>query len=694
MFKNSELFALPAGPPELCFDKNEFTKKTFSVDDFLHEHRNAGSLEEIRDDLGVYLKVLRSAMIELINEDYADFVNLSANLIGLDKSIESIETPLTLIQQEIDMIKGLLEEHMNELSECLRQKRQLRNMKKSLKSLERVNESIEKLSEMFELEENVLIQPALLERAAQEFVQMQFNKNFSEKYLSDSIRERIEQLRQNIFSKSKELFLQVIRDHNRTGLEQSLRIYYTLEGCSEAEEIYRKEIVAPNMDKVISESSLQNSVQGLTGIYNKIFEFITIEMKDLLQLTHGRKMAQIKGYNFFMNSFWVEVEHRLETHMASIFAPGNPDAFYAKYRATLHFLNQLESVLQTAKAIEEFRSHSQYKNFQTRWNLPVYFQIRFQEIGGVVEGACSRQLSSGLLKKSGDIQLVPFVTALSSVSQCWSDTVFLPQLFHRFWKLSLQILGRLLLWTDEVVTVKKWNIAEMSIKRIDFLVILLTDCIKLMGKLPGLLQMATGKLPLDLRQHGGDLKKCLDDTKDALKVKIENVERAVLAELVTESEQNIRQVTDIPRLYRKTNRDVPSKACSYVAQLLAPSTTFRKRYLHEINEERMNSYLERLYSKLTEQFYTQVNEVLTSVQKTEESLRRLKNLREKSSSGSVASTERSGMTDDDKIRLQLQVDVISWVGEIEKIGLKRNQIDKLEDLIRLVEESTRIRSEE
>lgn len=89
-----------------------------------------------------------------------------------------------------------------------------------------------------------------------------------------------------------------------------------------------------------------------------------------------------------------------------------------------------------------------------------------------------------------------------------------------------------------------------------------------------------------------------------------------------------------------------------------------------------------------------MSEVLTSVQKTEESLRRLKNLREKSSNANVTSTERSGMSDDDKIRLQLQVDVIYWVAEIEKLGLKRNQIDKLPELIRLVEESTKIRMEE
>ncbi|XP_055677257.1 conserved oligomeric Golgi complex subunit 2 [Lutzomyia longipalpis] len=694
MFRNSELFTLPAGPAELCFDKNEFTKKSFSVDDFLHEHRNAGSLEEIRDDLGIYLKVLRSAMIELINEDYADFVNLSANLIGLDKSIEAIQVPLRHLRQEIEGVRTLLGNNMNELEECLKHKQQLRSMKKSLKSLGRVNESLEKLTEMLEVKEGQAIQPAVLERAAQEFVQMQFNINCCEKYLKQEVRERIAQLKEKIFAKSREFFLSALRGNNCPALEQSLRIYYTLEGCSVAEDIFRREFVANAMDKVISESALQNSVQGLTGIYNKIYEFLTVQMKDLLKLTQGRDAAQIKGYDFFLNSFWVEVEKRLESHMASIFAPGNPDAFYAKYRSTVQFLDQLERVLSSPEAIEKFRGHPQYKCFQTRWNLPVYFQIRFQEIAGAVEGACSRQISSGLLSKSGDIQLVPFITALSSISQCWSDAVFLPQLFHRFWKLSLQIVARLFTWMEEVLAVKKWNTAETSIRRIDFLMILLTDSLKFMGKLPGLLQMAAGKLPPEFNDHAGDLKKCLEDTKEALKCRIESVERAVLAELIAESEQNIRQITDIPRLYRKTNRDVPSKPCSYVAQLLAPSMAFRKRYLQEVNQDRMNFYLERLYSGLTEQFYSQVNEVLTSVQKTEESLRRLKNLREKSSNANVSSTERSGMTDDDKIRLQLQVDVIFWVSEIEKLGLKRSQIDRLPELIRLVEDSTKIRTEE
>lgn len=55
----------------------------------------------MRDDLGIYLKVLRLAMIELINKDYANFVNLSATLIGFDKSIDKIKVPLGTLNEEV-----------------------------------------------------------------------------------------------------------------------------------------------------------------------------------------------------------------------------------------------------------------------------------------------------------------------------------------------------------------------------------------------------------------------------------------------------------------------------------------------------------------------------------------------------------------------------------------------------------------
>lgn len=60
-----------------------YFQKDFSVDDFVSNYRKYVSLETMLEDLGLYHKILCSAMVELINKDYADFVNLSSNLVSI-----------------------------------------------------------------------------------------------------------------------------------------------------------------------------------------------------------------------------------------------------------------------------------------------------------------------------------------------------------------------------------------------------------------------------------------------------------------------------------------------------------------------------------------------------------------------------------------------------------------------------------
>ncbi|XP_060978874.1 conserved oligomeric Golgi complex subunit 2-like isoform X1 [Dama dama] len=71
---------LPKGPDTLCFDKDEFMKEDFDVDHFVSDCPKRVQLKALRDDLELYYKLLKTAMVELINKDYADFVNLSTNL--------------------------------------------------------------------------------------------------------------------------------------------------------------------------------------------------------------------------------------------------------------------------------------------------------------------------------------------------------------------------------------------------------------------------------------------------------------------------------------------------------------------------------------------------------------------------------------------------------------------------------------
>lgn len=74
-------------------------------------------------------------------------------------------------------------------------------------------------------------------------------------------------------------------------------------------------------------------------------------------------------------------------------------------------------------------------------------------------------------------------------------------------------------------------------------------------------------------------------------------------------------------------------------------------------------------------YYAQVKEVLVAVQLMEESLRRLKKVKGQN----AVSDSSSGLTDDDKIRLQLQLDVdffVQKVGEISQ-AIDTSQLQSL-----------------
>ncbi|XP_058840280.1 conserved oligomeric Golgi complex subunit 2 [Topomyia yanbarensis] len=694
-----DLFSLPAGPADLCFDKNEFMKKTFSVDEFLHENRNAGSLENIRDDLGLYLKVLRSAMIELINQDYADFVDLSANLIGLDQQIGEIDAPLQKLKQEMLTVKGALEGTMKDISDCLEQKKALRAYKKSLQSLAKVQAALVKLKSLLKPvdEKQDEINPTLLERAALESIQLQFNLKYCSEFLDEEQKQSADHWKGSLLTQLKTYFLNMLEKKDLDGLERCLRIYCTLDECHIAEEVFKTEIVTPYMSRVVSESSLQNSPQGLTGIYNQILDFISLNMKSLLSLT--KKNGKVKGYKFVINSFWTEVERRMETNMSSIFAPGNPDSFYSKYKCTLEFLERIELILEDPVEINCFKTHSQYKSFQVRWNLPVYFQIRFQEIGSNLEKACTREIDAVKFSTQqisvSQFNLLQFSIVLTCISNCWQDGIYLPQLFHRFLKLTLQLLSRTMTWIDNVVAlnpIAPQDSGQEQSLRLKLLATLFSDITNLSKKIPQIVSLILDKSPTNLELASPQLDELFFDNRSALTTKLNRLQTLIVQELVQNSAPYIKQVSDIPRLYRKTNRDVPRRCCQYMEQLIQPSRSFRENYSSLVGDERLKDFLANVYGSLTTSYYNAVEEVLMSVQKTEESLRRLKSLRDRNfTTAAASSNSTTAMTDDDKIRLQLQVDVIYYVQEIERIGLARGEIEKLNELERLVEEATKIR---
>ena len=121
-------------------------------------------------------------------------------------------------------------------------------------------------------------------------------------------------------------------------------------------------------------------------------------------------------------------------------------------------------------------THPTFLAFERRWQLPVYFQLRWKDIVTRLEDSLSTsklELESnskkGLLGRVWDTDTIltmmmariaeisPFAMSSSAavwtaITTCWDRNIYVPQLAHRFWKLMLQILSRHRTWIQNSLT--------------------------------------------------------------------------------------------------------------------------------------------------------------------------------------------------------------------------------------------------
>ncbi|XP_011505049.1 PREDICTED: conserved oligomeric Golgi complex subunit 2 [Ceratosolen solmsi marchali] len=695
-------FIPPKSPKDLCFNELDFTQKLFDADKFLQEHRKNVSLEKMRDDLGIYLKILRSAMIELINKDYADFVTLSSNLIGLDKAINNLETPLGQLKEEIMQIRQCLDDTILEMTNNLDKHKEIRERKQCVNSLIKYHKSISKLSNILTLcdtPENV-IKPDVLERAATEFNQLKFHTNRCQSELTTEQINEINGLDKRLKTHLDTLLVTYVTQKQSASLIRCLRIYVSLDKITDAEEIIRKKIIVPAVENIISEYSFQNDPLGLNGTYKKLEQILDSTLSELLEITQKTNRISVNGFNFLVNSYWPEVEQRIEDYLPIIFAPGNPELFHKQYMESLHFLLTLEKKCDTIESINQLKNHPQYERFLKKWNLPVYFQIRFQEIAGTVESILSANITSASIRNNTNSISADSFTLHGTcilwdcIQRIWAKEVYLPQLLHRFWKLCLQLCSRYQKWCRSSLK-QAWPVVKVNetshnsgpenSERLEFLVGLYTDTEKISAKISHYTEFVDkveNLSPSIINLLHDCMKETIKDFEDCLPL----ITQEIVNELLRYSMTHLRQISDIPRLFRRTNREVPTKPCAYVKRALDFLITFRENYKNIIKQT-IHHWLVLTLTTLTQQYMSLVIDVLTSVQKTEESLRRLKKIRDKTAG--VLTSENQGISDDEKIHIQLFIDVTSYIQMIKELDVEEDNIENLKKLLEVVESATK-----
>ncbi|XP_031558431.1 conserved oligomeric Golgi complex subunit 2-like [Actinia tenebrosa] len=673
---------VPPENPSSCFTRDDFIKDSFSVDSFVTSHKGSASLDTIKNDLEEYLKSLKAALIELINQDYADFVNLSTNLVGLDKSINNLSVPLGQLKEEVLLIRTELDGTIASIEGKLEARALLRQKKICMQHLLNITKSLEKIERLLHgsitdndshIGEESEDESHLIERVASEFNQLQYYVTESQGHpLVESIKYRISAITLTLQKKLEAAFQDAVQSGNLNLLARVLRTYAIIDKIKDVELLFREKIVKPYMDRVISEKTLlTDPVNGLKDLYSKILEFIPRSCTNMIQITSGRLASEdssfgeqrtaIRGFDFIVNAVWPEVVKLIETRLSSIFAPGNPDAFHKRYTTSMWFVEKFEGLCASKASVTRLRNHSSFNSFMAHWSLPVYFQIRFQDIAGKIEMVLDNPTDPPLTVE-GDFNTAVCNILWWGLETCWSDSVYIKALCHRFWKLTLQIISRFSQWLENEGIFKEQAENDSSEQPTSYFVYLLIDTHSLSQKISELFKRSIQpKLVSAGLQDFSSLTDALEESKTNLINLLPKIEEKIIQQVVAKSLVGLDAARNIPRLYRRTNKEVPSQPSPFVGIVIKPLNDFQEEFKHMVGKEQLQTWASKVLQIVFERYFTITSDVLTSIKKTEDSLLRLKRTRKQAGGGTNNSSNtqdgQGPMSDDDKIRLQFSLDV-------------------------------------
>ncbi|KAL0983817.1 hypothetical protein UPYG_G00133130 [Umbra pygmaea] len=716
---------LPKGPDSLCFDKDVFMKDDFDVDQFVADCRKHVQLEEMREDLELYYKLLKTAMVELINKDYADFVNLSTNLVGMDKALNQLSLPLGQLREEVLSLRTCVSEVIQSIDNQLAKQDDLQKKKMCVMRLIQVVRSVEKIEKILHSQNSKdstsleisspLLAGQILERIATEFNQLQFHAVQSKGMpLLDKVRPRIAGITSMLQQSLEGLLIQGLQTSNVDIVRHCLRTYATIDKTRDAEALVGQVLVKPYMDEVIVEKLVKSIPNGLEIMYTKLLEFVPHHCRLLRQVTgmaiSSEKADIVPGYDFLVNSVWPEIIKGVEERISFLFSPGNPDTFYERYVISMEFVRKFERQCGSQASVRRLRAHPTFQSFYNKWNLPVYFQLRYKETAACLENA----IADGLVAapEGSTYHLLVSQVLWNSLQSCWAENVYLPPLAHRFWKLTLQLISRYSKFLTEVLTKspstevskdpvrplpssasstssrtsqdeggsESENPVTLSTKQLVFIA---SDVDKLQEQIPELSETIKQRLEALGYKNFIIVAEALEDSKASLSGCIPTLNSKMTQNLTERSFRFLKSASEVPRLYRRTNKDVPSRASAYMENALRPLHQLLSDSKDMVKPPIVQDWLQVTLNDCTHRYFETISDVLSSVKKMEDSLKRLKQARKSATANTTGAT--GGPTDDSKIRLQLALDV-EYLGEqIQKMGVNTKDITMFSTLTDLVQ---------
>lgn len=157
------------------------------------------------------------------------------------------------------------------------------------------------------------------------------------------------------------------------------------------------------------------------------------------------------SFNFILNSFWTEVDRQCRKGLPHITAPGNPELFQKRFVSTWNLLVEIAKKYGNKEIV---KTNPSFQDHIKRFNLPVYFEIRFQQIASQFETDLTiKPNDSSIFNGDNDFGFKLKITLdlYVALKKCFNGHVFIDQLADHFLKFSMFLLSRYIMWFKKIL---------------------------------------------------------------------------------------------------------------------------------------------------------------------------------------------------------------------------------------------------
>ncbi len=485
--------------------------------------------------------------------------------------------------------------------------------------------------------------------------------------------------------------------------------------ATDAESVFARTSIMPLIREHISMGRLdqggaRGECAGLTSLLDDLSITLAQRFGDFLQMEY----LLTAGIDLLTRGVWVPLATTLMTDSAvrmAIFSPGIAKILQTNYLALDSFLDSLaanmlsEAQPEIVKAAQQrIYAHPKTTEFSKKWNLPIYYQLRFGECSKRLNIAIETTTKEGWVAKvySGETE-APAKFELSLFQELsdlllflWRPDVLLPPLATRFLRGALQLVGRMTHFIQEGMDGKirfgreplrggEGNDAPDAIEEIGSHTYCWADSEENVAAVTWELSILEGFLrdeyssiicnSLDASPELSELvKDVLSEAADQILPLLDTAWNTVIVKILTEKCCTpLALVKGVAATYRMTNRPPPTQPSHFCDQILRPVQEF-------LEANRTPStvgfrWKQQIVVQVADRYAIAVDDLLNTVARTEVALQRNRRASRLTTSG--------GMSDGEKVKLQLYLDCQAFLNQVQSVGINPETVIgliKLQDL--------------